>query len=108
MLAIFLGLFLVYIVPWIIRFCPSEIKLTDDALFMLRGNRHQSTKWKDIKSFAFAEKCGFQVLRLNLCKGGDLELGIDSSVQEAEIRLFLEGLGVTINNSEQGGTPNAR
>ena len=106
MLAIFLGIFLVYLVPWIIRFCPSEIKLTDDALFVLRGNRHRSAKWKDISSFTFAEECGFQVLRLNLCKGGDLELGLDSSVQEAEVRLFLEGVGVSINNSEQGVAPN--
>ena len=41
LLAIFLGVFIVYIVPWIVRLCPSEIKLTDDAVIVTQGNRHR-------------------------------------------------------------------
>jgi hypothetical protein len=100
-LAISLGVFLVYIVPWIVRLCPSEIKLTDDAVIVTQGNRHRWAKWKDIGSCILGERDGFQVIRLHLRKGHVLELGLDSTVDLPEIQRFLQGVGVSIDASEQ-------
>lgn len=96
-LAISLGVFLVCIVPWIVRLCPSEIKLTDDAVIVTQGNGHRWAKWKDISSCTLDERDGFQVIRLHLRKGHILELGLDSTVDLPEIQRFLQGVGVSID-----------
>jgi hypothetical protein len=105
-LAISLGVFLVYIVPWIVRFCPSEIKLTDDAVIVTQGNRHRWAKWKDIGSCTLDDRDGFQVIRLHLRKGHVIEIGLDSTVGLPEIQRFLQGVGVSIDASEQGAPSN--
>lgn len=96
-LAISLGVFFVCIVPWIVRLCPSEIKLTDDAVIVTQGNGHRWAKWKDISSCTLDERDGFQVIRLHLRKGHILELGLDSTVDLPEIQRFLQGVGVSID-----------
>jgi hypothetical protein len=104
LLAIFLGVFLVYIVPWIIKFCPSEIRLTDNALVILRGNRHRAVKWKEIRSFTFANKDGSQVLRLNLYRGGELEIGLDPIAPSSEIQEFLQTVLPATPYGRRGGS----
>ena len=103
---LFFGIFLTYGVPWIIRFCPSEIRFTDKMLVMLRGNQVRSEKWENIEFFTFGESYGSPVLRLKLRKGSDLELGLDSTVHLEGVGRFLHTAGVLPGNSEQTTAPN--
>lgn len=93
-LAVLCGIFAVYLIPWMIRLCPSWIGLTEKELRIVRGNTGRSLKWQDVEFFNFAEERDFPILRLELRKGGELEIGLDASVQANEVGRFLRDVGV--------------
>lgn len=105
LLAILYGIVVVYVLPWIIRVCPTWIGLTDKDLRMVRGNTARSVKWRDVEFFRLSEGYGFTILRLEFRRGGELKIGVDSSVPPDDIRLFLLDVGV-LPGSEQVGTLN--
>jgi hypothetical protein len=105
LLAILFGIVVVYVVPWMVCLSPTWIGITAEDLRIVRGNTARSVKWRDVEFFHFSERHGFPILRLELRRGGKLEIGVDSSVLPDDIGLFLRDVGV-FPGSEQTGTLN--
>lgn len=101
--AILFGIVVVYVGPWMVRLSPTWIGLTAEDIRVVRGNTARSVKWRDVECFHFSERHGFPILRLELRRGGKLEIGVDSSVLPDDIGRFLRDVGVFLG-SEQTGT----
>lgn len=93
--AAFLGVFLTYIVPWMIRLFPVCIRLTEQKMMLFRGNQGSVFLWSNIASFEFSEVEGFKVLRLVLKQGRDTTVGVDKIIPLEKLEEFLIGKGIS-------------
>src|SRR5690606_10002446 len=92
-LAFTLGILLYYLMPWVARLCPSEVKLTDKGLMTKRGPM-RAWSWKDIISFNFTRRHGCRVMLLETRKGKTIEIGMGDYVSQDEVKQFLTSLGI--------------
>lgn len=89
-LALGAGVFLAYLMPWVISFCPSEVHLYEKHLYRVRGDTHRSLKYSEVAAFSWRVRDDFAtlVLRLRTHKP-DLLLGVPPDVSREAVSQFL-------------------
>lgn len=96
-LSILFGVFMAYGVPWMVRLCPSQVRITEKFLVLMRGNQQRMVMWNEVRAHRFDRLEDVDVLQLALQNGSALAIGLDESVQAEEFGRFLEGVGVPRN-----------
>ena len=89
MLSAGLGLFLSYLLPPLLRLCPSEVKLTERGIVVYRGSTQTRFAWSKVEGFEFREACEQELLCLRLRDGGLVELALDPGIPRAGLDAFL-------------------
>ena len=94
-LALFVGWFLGYGIPWLYCVLPSEVFFADAALCRHVSDHIQYWKYDDIQKFGFRDECfgreAVRILRVTLRNGDIVSLGIASTVaQDAIVETFAE------------------
>jgi hypothetical protein len=103
LLALSLGVFLTYVVPWLNRLCPSSIKVRGDGI--LRQTAYGVTVWKyrDMSGYnisPFQTDAGeASVLAIIKHKGKTVYIGIPESVPLGELERVLSERGVVVTES---------
>ena len=94
LLAVSLGIFLAYIVPWLNKLCPTEIRITDKFINVIRGDRNNIYKWHKIKSFNFNKIQDMDILELVHKHRHVIKLAIDENIQINELEDYLKSIGL--------------
>jgi len=94
LLAVSLGLFLAYVVPWFNKLCPTGIRITDKSISVIRGDRNNIYKWNKIKSFNFNKIQDMNILELVHKNRYVTKLAIDESIQINELEDYLNNTGL--------------
>ena len=100
-LGLFLGVFLVYGVPLMNKFCPSEIKVYDHGLLMSRGNDNGFAKWGSLTEFTIQKISDVTVLGLHYENSRLDLLGLADNLAVADLRAFLTDRGLNETQTEQ-------
>jgi len=91
-LGLLLGGFLVYLVPLILKLCPSRITLTPQGILQLVGNRRALLPWRHVRAAGIDEVGRHRCLRLALAGGADEEemvYGLDGKVDGDAVLAFV-------------------
>ena len=100
-LSISLGIFLGYIVPWFIKLCPVNIRITNKSITMIRGNRNNIYKWVNITSFSFESIQDLNILQLLYKNGRIIEVAIGENIQKSELKDFFERIGLASTSKDK-------
>ena len=95
-----LGVFLVYLVPLMLKLCPAQVLLTEKALVRVVGNTgthlpYESIHSCEIVSRTFGEE-SFSILAVVRRKGSPVAIGIDPKVDIEQLARILEEHSVTV------------
>lgn len=93
-LFILLGVFYIYIIPFINRLCPSEARVLEKAFSLVRGSRNLYVKWTDVSAHRFDQLRHIHVLQLALKNGRSVTIGLDPAIAREELGSFLESVDV--------------
>jgi len=100
-IAIGAGLFYVYVFPWLLRLTPFTIRITDQGIMWVNGNRGGTWKYDDIQACSIAtEKIDGEMIRvLAVTRSHDKTtmLGIDDSISLEELINVLLEHGVCVD-----------
>ncbi len=101
------AVFFVYAFPWMIRLCPSEVRLYEKALMRGRGNVHLALKYADMTSFAWCPLDGYGTLIIKHGEEGVWEtvFGVPLEVDQKAVTRFLEERGVREEGGRKAGEP---
>ncbi len=107
LVALFLGLavgiFLIYVAPWIARFFPSTIKIRKDSISREMGHRPRVWQYKDIQSCRIARPstggANISVLIITNRDGSYSVIGIDPLVNLEELWRVLTENGVQVETN---------
>lgn len=89
-MAILGGWFFVYIFPWVITLCPSEVRLSDTHVARVRGNANRALRYADIEYFAWRMTEGITTLVLKGRKAKrEMLVGVPVEISKNDIHLFL-------------------
>lgn len=99
-LALGLGVFLVYFVPWINSRCPSEVCLLKHHLVRAQGNSIRRIPYADLGGFAFDDVSGpFVILALTHRKRrAPIFIGMPPDLALEPVAKFLVAHGVPCRN----------
>lgn len=93
--------FYIYCVPWLYRHCPSEIRVTDQGISRLNGNRLRVWKYANLEDCSLAAgQIGDEaitVLTVTSSRGRTTVLGIDESISLDELIRVLSQHGVSVD-----------
>jgi hypothetical protein len=89
-----LGIFLVYVVPLLNRFCPSEVKLYSKCLLKGQGSFNRVVAFKEMASYCWLHNDRFHTLCLTSKKGRRLLIGVDTREHRDIIDRTLTVFGV--------------
>ena len=95
-----LGVFLVYVVPWINRLCPSEVKFFEKSFLVSRGNSHRTGKWKDVSSWGMTKQDSYDILIWRTKRGVKISVALDESLDHSELSTFFCDLNIPREDSE--------
>jgi hypothetical protein len=93
-LFILLGVFYVYIIPFINRLCPSDARVLEKAFSLVRGSRNFYVKWTDVSAYRFDHLQGVYVLQLALKNGRSAAIGLAPEINRNELGNFLASVNV--------------
>lgn len=94
MLSCGLGIFLFYLLPPLIRLCPSEIKLTKRGITVYQGSAQLVVAWAEIESFTILRDGDTELLRLRSKRRGDIDLALDAGVSRTGLKALLSSRGL--------------
>ncbi len=90
-LAVLLGIFLFYLLPPLLRLCPSEVKLSRRGVTVYRGSARMVAAWSRVQSFEIRPDGAYQLLCFRMDNGEVLELALAASVPRDQLDVFLSG-----------------
>ncbi|MGI9239389.1 MAG: hypothetical protein ACR2RV_01230 [Verrucomicrobiales bacterium] len=88
-LAVLLGIFLFYLLPPLLRLCPSEVKLNRRGVTVFRGSAQMAAAWSRVQSFEIRPGGGYELLCFRMINGEVLELALDPGVPRDQLEGFL-------------------
>lgn len=88
-LAVLLGIFLFYLLPPLLRLCPSEVKMNRRGLTVFRGSAQIVVAWSRVQSFEIRPDGGYELLCLRMSNGEVLELALDPLLPRDQLEVFL-------------------
>ena len=94
MLSCGLGIFLFFLLPPLIRLCPSEVKLTERGITVYQGSAQLVVAWAEVESFTGLRDGDTELLRLHSKRRGDIDLALDAGVSRTELKAFLASRGL--------------
>jgi hypothetical protein len=103
-----LGVFLVYVVPWMNRLCPSEVKFFTKSFLVSRGNNHRTGEWKDVSSWDLTKQDSYDILTWRTKRGLKISVALDGSMDHPELTTFFQNLNIPRADSEQNEPENPR
>lgn len=93
-LAITFGFFVTYGIPWMYSFAPSQIRMTEKAIFRSNGQSARTIKPNLIASYHFEESHGYIVLRFIIPSQVDLLCALPKNIEPAHIERVLAELKI--------------
>jgi hypothetical protein len=95
------GAFFVYVIPWMISLCPSEVRFYHAYIVRSRGNTARRIDFANIASFSWRTRDEFATLILmDRKRGKEIFLGAPFDVDQAEVTRFLLDRGVAENKQD--------
>ena len=95
MMAVGSGIIFSYGLTWIITLCPSEIRLYDTFISLVRGNSHWRIKYSKLEYFSWRMTQEHTTLILKQVKSKrELLIGLPSDTSQYEVNLFFLSRGV--------------
>ena len=89
-LALGVGVFLAYFIPWVSQFYTSHLYLYDTFLMRLRGNTQLRVQYDNIASFSWLARDEFATLILRRVKPADeVLLGVPNAISQEALSQFL-------------------
>ena len=84
------GIFFAYILPWLLTFCPSEVRLYEAYITRVRGNNNQRLRYADIEYFAWRMTDGMNTLVVKGRKSKrEMVMGVPTEISKNDVHLFL-------------------
>lgn len=93
-LALFLGIFCVYIVPMINSRLPSEVKIFSNCIIRMRGNSYLRCARGEIESYSWVTDKGFFTLVVNAGRKRPALYGVPDADTKERIEAVFSSLGV--------------
>ena len=103
--ALFLGVFLVYIVPWLWRGTSSRYRLFPHGFSHDTRGSGRFSKWSSYESFSIHDYERFFILKLFSAKRGDREIAVPTEVGASNLTDYLLEVGLDNRPSEQAVPP---
>jgi hypothetical protein len=104
-LAALFGLSIVYLLPWLIRFAPSDIRVTDAQIVRVIADRPVDWQFENIRMCRVVTQSisgdEIRVLELTGNDGRNSILGIADTVDLNELEKLLSEGGVTVSREEK-------
>ncbi len=95
------GIFAVYLAPWIISMCPSEVQFYEKYLARVQGNTAPQTNYADLQTFSWRVGPDFATLILTRRDGKrPLLLGAPLDVSREDVSEFLLERGLVHGDIE--------
>ena len=93
-LGLFLGVFVVYVVPAINRRCPSEVKIFTNCICRMRGNEYLRRAKSEIESYSWVADKGFFTLVVNAKGQRPALYGVPDADTKATVEAAFASLGM--------------
>ena len=105
LLAMGLGVFLGYVLPWLSRRGPRRgprgIKLTDKGIMIFRSGNISVIPWKHIVSFRIEEYRHHPMLCFEHTKWPAISIAVEESIKIDEVQEFLIETGIELSDPGQ-------
>ena len=95
------GISFAYVVPWINKLCPSEVRLFYGYLYRTQGNTKSQVTYASMEYFAWREAAESAMLVVKQRKRNrEIFFGVPREMSKDAIQAFLVSRGVTLKQTE--------
>ena len=99
-LSVFLGVFVVYLVPLVGSYFPNCIKISDVGIL---GRGCKVITWERVREAKVSDLSGYKVIIFTIVNDRDLVLGCSNDFNEEELRGILELKSIILESEQVGG-----